>query len=78
MTQKEITERMAACTYNLKRGIISIYECEQSMNNVIMDGVLEMLADTAEQNDRRIAAIKKLKRRMWRMLLEATKKQGVD
>ena len=73
MTQKDIVERMEAFTYNLKRGIISIYECEQLMNNVIMDGVLEMPADTAEQNDKRIAAIKKRKRRMWRMLLDATK-----
>ena len=68
MTQKQIAEKMAQAANNLKRGLITIYECEQQMTEAILTGTLAMgLSD----NDK-IMMARKLKRRMWRMLLEAT------
>ena len=73
MKQKDITARMEVAIKLLKRGKISIYECEKMMTEAILDGTLEMPCDTYEQQDKRITTARKLKRRMWRMLLEATK-----
>lgn len=69
MTQKQIAEKMAQATHMLQRGLLTIYQCEQEMNDAILTGVLNMeLSD-----DEKITVARKLKRRMWRMLLEATK-----
>lgn len=73
MTQKEIVRNMEVQINSLRRGLITIHECETSMTEAILDGILQMPAETAEENDKRIAAVRKLKRRMWKMLLEATK-----
>lgn len=73
MTMKEITLRMQGIAHELKRGLLSIFEAEKAMTEVILDGTLAMKGDTYEDNEKRIAAARKLKRRMWRMLLEATK-----
>ena len=73
MNQKEITENLRKCARKLQRGMFTVYECEKAMDEAIMNGVLEMPNETAQQNDMRIAAVRKLKRKMWRMLLEATK-----
>lgn len=73
MTQKAITEKMKRHASQLKAGRMTVYECEKAMTEAILDGVLELPCNTAEENDRRIAAVRKLKRRMWRLLLEATK-----
>lgn len=74
MTQKEVSERMAVHTRHLQRGTYSIHDCESLMNNEIAAAVRNMEGTV----DERIQYERKLKRRMWRMLLEATKKQGVD
>ena len=69
MTQKQITEKMAQTARLLQRGLLTIYQCEQEMSDAILTGVLNMkLSD-----DEKIAMARKLKRRMWKMLLEATK-----
>lgn len=69
MAQKQITEKMAQTTRLLQRGLLTIYQCEQEMNDAILTGVLNMeLSD-----DEKITVARKLKRRMWRMLLETTK-----
>ena len=69
MTQKQIAEKMAQTANNLKCGLITIFECEQQMTETILTGTLAMgLSD----NDK-IMMARKLKRRMWRMLLDATK-----
>lgn len=70
MTQKQVVANMAEAATMLKRGMLSIYECEQAMTNAILDGVL---AIDSLDIDKKIALTRKLKRRMWKMLLEATK-----
>ena len=73
MKQKEMIERMQTIARQLQRGMISAHECETAMNNIILEGLLQYPSETSEQVDKRLALMKKMKRRMWRILLEATK-----
>lgn len=73
MNMKQITEQMREIAAQMKRGKYTIFEAEKAMTEKILDGVLEMPCETGEQNYRRIACSRKLKRRMWRILLDATK-----
>ena len=69
----KLVRKMKAIAQQLGRGHLTLHEAEHAMNEAILDGVLEMPSETAEQNDKRIAAVRTLKRRMWRILLDATK-----
>ena len=61
-------QKMSAAVRQLKRGLMTIGECEYVINNIIAEAV-----PTTLDADRRIAEIKRLKRKQWRMLLDATR-----
>lgn len=61
-------QKMSAAVRQLKRGLMTIGECEYALNNIIAEAV-----PTTLDVDRRIAEIKRLKRKQWRMLLDATR-----
>lgn len=69
MTQKEVTERLGLHIKQLQRGLYSIHDCESLLNNEIAAAVRDLEGTI----DERIQYERKLKRRMWRMLLDATK-----
>ena len=69
MKQKEVIERLAVHVRHLQRGMYSIHECESLMENEITAAVRSCEGTI----DERVEFERKLKRRMWRMLLEATK-----
>lgn len=69
MTQKEVTERMGLHIKQLQRGLYGIHDCESLLNNEIAAAVRDLEGTV----DKRIQYERKLKRRMWRMLLDATK-----
>ena len=73
MKQREMVERMQTIARQLQRGKISVHECETAMNSIILEGLLQYPAETAEQVDKRLALMRKMKRRMWHILLDATK-----
>lgn len=61
-------QKMSAAVRQLKRGLMTIGECEYVLNNIIAEAVPVTL-----DVDRRMAEIKRLKRKQWRMLLDATR-----
>ena len=73
MTQKEAIERMQPALNLLRRGMISIHECECRINGVASDWMREYRCETEEDYDARLIEAKKLKRKIWRMLLDATR-----
>ena len=61
-------ENMALAVKRLKRGSYTIEECERVLNEIIADATPDY-----SDIDRRLAVQRKLKRKAWRLLLEATK-----
>ena len=61
-------EDMALAVNRLKRGGYTIEECERVLNAIIAEATPDY-----SDIDRRLAVQKKLKRKAWRLLLEATK-----
>ena len=61
-------ENMALAVKRLKRGGYTIEECERVLNEIIADATPDY-----SDIDRRLAVQRKLKRKAWRLLLEATK-----
>ena len=61
-------QKMNAAVQQMKKGRMSIGECELVMNNIIAEAVQPMM-----EIDQRIAEIKRLKRKQWRMMLDATR-----
>lgn len=65
---KEYAERMQFTVRQLKKGRMSIRECETALDGIVME-VEASIMDV----DLRIEMVRAIKRRAWRMLLEATK-----
>jgi hypothetical protein len=61
-------QKMGAAVQQMKKGRMSIGECELVMNNIIAEAVPPTM-----EIDKRIAEIKRLKRKQWRMMLDATR-----
>lgn len=61
-------QKMSAAVQQMKKGRMSIGECELVMNNIISEAVPPTM-----ELDQRIAEIKRLKRKQWRMMLDATR-----
>ena len=61
-------QKMSATVQQLKKGRMSIGECEYVLNVIIADAVPPTM-----DVDQRIAEIKRLKRKQWRMMLDATR-----
>ena len=61
-------QKMGAAVQQMKKGRMSIGECELVMNNIIAEAVPSTM-----ELDQRIAEIKRLKRKQWRMMLDATR-----
>lgn len=61
-------QKMSAAVQQMKKGRMSIGECELAMNNIIAEAVPPTM-----EIDRRIAEIRRLKRKQWRMMLKATR-----
>lgn len=61
-------QKMSAAVQQMKKGRMSIGECELVMNNIIAEAVPPTM-----ERDQRIAEIKRLKRKQWRMMLDATR-----
>lgn len=64
-----ITESMKAVAVRLERGLLTIQNAESELNGIITKAML----DCKGTLDERLEIERKLKRRAWRMLLEATK-----
>ena len=73
MTQTAIVAQMQGIAQTMKRGRISIEEAEKAMSETISDNVKKLPGDTFEQVYAKDALRRKLHRRMWRILLDATK-----
>ena len=63
-----VVESMKLAVRRLRRGTYSIVECETELARLIAEETGHI-----EDVDERIAAERKLKRRAWRMLLDATR-----
>lgn len=61
-------QKMSAAVQQMKKGRMSIGECELVMHNIIVEAVPPTM-----ELDQRIAEIKRLKRKQWRMMLDATR-----
>lgn len=61
-------QKMSVAAQQMKKGRMSIGECELAMNNIIAEAVPPTM-----EIDKRIAEIRRLKRRQWRMMLDATR-----
>jgi len=61
-------QKMSAAVQQMKKGRMSIGECELVMNNIIAEAVPPTM-----ELDQRISEIKRLKRKQWRMMLDATR-----
>lgn len=61
-------QRMKAAAQELKKGRMTIGECELAMNTIIAEA-----APPTMDFDQRIAEIRQLKRKQWRMMLDATR-----
>ena len=59
---------MKQAVRRLQRGTCTIEECERDLNEIIKDATPDY-----SDIDRRLAVQRKLKRKAWRMLLEATR-----
>lgn len=64
----KVYECMTLAVKRLKRGTCTIDECERVLDELIREATPDY-----SDIDRRLAVQKKLKRKKWRMLLEATK-----
>ena len=69
MKQVKITESMKAVAVRLERGLMTIQNAESELNGIITKAMLDYNGTL----DERLEIERKLKRRAWRMLLEATK-----
>ncbi len=63
-----VADNMKQAVRRLQRGKCTIEECERDLNEIIEDATPDY-----SDIDRRIAVHRKLKRKAWRMLLEATR-----
>lgn len=61
-------QRMKAAAQVLKKGRMTIGECELAMNTIIAEATPPTM-----DLDQRIAEIRQLKRKQWRMMLDATR-----
>ena len=69
-----VTERMKMSVRKMQRGIYGISDAEYEINCIIEDEVNNAVdGDDIEAANQRIEMTRKLKRKAWRMLLEATK-----
>ena len=59
---------MKLAVRRLQRGMCTIEECERELDAIIADAT-----PSYSDIDRRLVVQKKLKRKAWRMLLEATR-----
>lgn len=66
-----VADSMKQAVRRLQRGMCSIDECERDLNEIIEDATPDY-----SDIDRRLAVQRKLKRKAWRMLLEATRREG--
>ena len=70
----ECIKEMKTIVFRLKRGKSTIAEAESALDNAITMYVQTMgECQTANDFDRKIEVVRKLKRKKYRMLLEATK-----
>lgn len=63
-----VADNMKQAVRRLQRGTFTIEECERCLDEIIKDATPDY-----SDIDRRLAVQKKLKRKAWRMLLEATR-----
>ena len=63
-----VAENMKLAVRRLQRGMCTSEECERELDAIIADAT-----PNYSDIDRRLAVQKKLKRKAWRMLLEATR-----
>jgi len=63
-----VAESMKLAVRRLQRGMCTIEECERELDAIIADAT-----PNYSDIDRRLAVQKKLKRKAWRLLLEATR-----
>ncbi len=63
-----VADNMKLAVRRLQRGMCTIEECERKLDAIIADAT-----PNYSDIDRRLAVQKKLKRKAWRMLLEATR-----
>jgi len=63
-----VAESMKLAVRRLQRGMCTIEECERELDAIIADAT-----PNYSDIDRRLAVLKKLKRKAWRLLLEATR-----
>lgn len=69
-----VTERMKMSIRRMQRGFYGISDAEYEINCIIEDEVKNTVdGDGIEAANRRIEMTRKLKRKAWRMLLDATK-----
>lgn len=61
-------QKMSAAVQQMKKGRMTIGECELAMNTIIAEAVPPTM-----ELDKRIAEIRRLKRKQWRIMLEATR-----
>lgn len=66
-----VAESMKQAVRRLQRGMCTIAECEAELNCIIKRETIGMY-----DLDEIIEAERKLKRKAWRMLLEATRREG--
>lgn len=63
-----VADNMKQAVRRLQRGPCTIEECERDLDEIIKDATPDY-----SDIDRRLAVQRKLKRKAWRMLLEATR-----
>ena len=63
-----VADNMKLAVRRLQRGMCTIEECERELDAIIADAT-----SNYSDIDRRLAVQKKLKRKAWRLLLEATR-----
>ncbi len=63
-----VADNMKLAVRRLQRGMCTIEECERELDAIIADAT-----PNYSDIDRRLAVQKKLKRKAWRLLLEATR-----
>lgn len=69
-----VTERMKMTIRRMQRGVYGISDAEYEINCIIEDEVKNTVdGNDIEAANRRIEMTRKLKRKAWRMLLDATK-----
>lgn len=63
-----VADNMKLAVRRLQRGMCTIEECERELDAIIADAT-----PNYSDIDRRLVVQKKLKRKAWRLLLEATR-----